>query len=71
MSIKISTPTRVIRWKNRDLADLNPNATVEAVVRMHAATPDHAELATASIEGPEIKDGKAIYTVQSRLGTKG
>ncbi|MFY9781450.1 MAG: PRTRC system protein C [Candidatus Baltobacteraceae bacterium] len=67
--MKITAPQRIITWNNETLADLNPNASVEDVVRMHAAA--RPELATAIVEGPEFSDGKATYTIQTRLGTKG
>jgi PRTRC genetic system protein C len=67
--MEITIPQRVIRWNDETLADLNPNASVDDIVRMHAAA--RPELATATVEGPEITDGKATYTVQTRLGTKG
>ncbi|TAM91142.1 chromosome partitioning protein ParB [bacterium] len=67
--MKITTPTRIIRYDDRVLADLNPAASIEDVVRMHAATIP--ALATAVVEGPENEHGKATYTVRTRLGTKG
>lgn len=67
--MNISQPTRVIKYRDQTLADLNPEATVEEVVRMHAAAVP--ELATAVAEGPVIELGTATYTVNARLGTKG
>jgi len=69
MALKFESVTRKIVYKGRELADTQPEATVEEVVRMHALTIP--ELATANIEGPEINDGVATYTVSARLGTKG
>jgi PRTRC genetic system protein C len=67
--ITVIQPIRVIKYKDQELPDLNPAAPMESVLRMHAAT--HPELSTANLEGPVIKDGKAVYTAQTRLGTKG
>jgi PRTRC genetic system protein C len=67
--ITVSQPTRVIKYKDQELPDLNPAADMEKILRMHATT--HPELSTATLEGPVIKDDKAVYTVQTRLGTKG
>jgi PRTRC genetic system protein C len=69
MALTFDTVTREIVYKGRKLADLQPDASVEDVVRQHALTIP--ELATANVEGPEIKDGVATYTVSARLGTKG
>ena len=69
MALKFESVKRKIVYKGRELADTQPEATVEDVVRMHALTIP--ELATANVEGPEIKDGIATYTISARLGTKG
>ena len=69
MAIELTTVRRKITYQGRELADLQPDAAVEDVVRMHALTIP--ELATARIEGPTITDGTATYTVSARLGTKG
>ena len=69
MALKFESVKRKIVYKGRELADTQPEAAVEDVVRMHALTIP--ELATANVEGPEIKDGIATYTISARLGTKG
>lgn len=65
----VTEPVRKIVYEGRELADVNPNADIHDVVKIHAVT--HPELATAVIEGPEIKEGERVYTVKKRLGTKG
>jgi PRTRC genetic system protein C len=67
--IHVKQPTRVIKYKGQVLADLNPAAPMDAVLKMHAAT--HPELSTAILTGPVVEDGKAVYTAETRLGTKG
>lgn len=67
--MELKTIRRVIKYDGRELADLNPKASVEDVVRMHAAT--EPALATFTLEGPEYGNGTATYTVNTRLGTKG
>jgi PRTRC genetic system protein C len=69
MALKFDTVTRKIVYKGRELADTQPDGPVEDVVRQHALTIP--ELATANIEGPEITNGIATYTISARLGTKG
>lgn len=66
----ILKPTeRKIKYDGRELADLNPEASVEEVVRMHKAS--FPELATAVVEGPVTEEGYLVYTATKRLGTKG
>ena len=60
---------RVIKYEGAALTDFNPAASVDEIVKMHVATKP--ELAAATIEGPVVEDGKNVYTVQKRLGTKG
>ncbi len=67
--MKLSALPRVIKHNGQTLLDLNPAANIEDVVRMHAATIP--ELASAAIEGPQIEHGAQVYTVNTRVGTKG
>jgi len=60
---------RKIVFEGRELADVNPTASTEDVVKIHALTIP--ELATAIVEGPELREGERVYTVKKRLGTKG
>ncbi|GGB70838.1 PRTRC system protein C [Deinococcus soli (ex Cha et al. 2016)] len=69
MSTKIQPVVRVILFEGKKLADLNPQAPVEDVVRLHAVTTP--ALATAVVEGPVITDGQKTYTVQKRAANKG
>ena len=67
--MEVTALGRSIIFDGKELADLNPSASVEDVVKMHAAAKP--ALATATIEGPVVKDGKNVYTVAQRIGTKG
>jgi PRTRC genetic system protein C len=67
--IQVKQPTRSIKYKGQVLADLNPTVPMDGVLKMHAAT--HPELSTAILTGPIVEDGKAVYTAETRLGTKG
>ncbi|MBZ9714884.1 PRTRC system protein C [Deinococcus multiflagellatus] len=60
---------RIIQFDGRELTDLNPTASVEDVVKLHALT--NPQLVTAVVEGPVILDGKRVYTVQKRAANKG
>lgn len=67
--VTVTEVQRKIVYEGRDLADVNPTASVEDVVKVHALTTP--ELATAIVEGPELQEGQRVYTVKKRLGTKG
>jgi PRTRC genetic system protein C len=67
--MKITEPTRVIKYKDEELVDLNPTQPMDEVRKMHAAI--YPELSTAVLNGPVFENGKAIYTAETRLGTKG
>jgi PRTRC genetic system protein C len=67
--MEINQPKRVLRYKDQDLADLNPTVPMEDILKMHAST--QSELATGHLTGPVYEEGKAVYTVETRLGTKG
>jgi PRTRC genetic system protein C len=67
--MKITTPRRVLKFNDQELADLNPTAPMQDVMRMHALTIP--ELSTAILEGPTLVDGSMTYVAQTRLGTKG
>jgi len=68
-ALTVTEVPRQIVYEGRTLADVNPDASVEDVIAIHALT--YPELATAVIEGPEFKEGLRVYTVKKRLGTKG
>lgn len=67
--IEITEVERVIMFEGQELADLNPSAKVEDVLRLHALT--NPALTTAVVEGPVITDGKRVYTIQKRAANKG
>ena len=50
------------------LSDPNPSMTPEQVMNFYAGT--YAELTTATVRGPEIRD-RSVYTFKTTLGTKG
>lgn len=55
--------------KNMELPDPNPAMPPEKVAGHYAG--HFPTLATAGVTGPEIKDDKAVYTLTTRVGTKG
>ena len=67
--ITVTEVKRKFTYEGRDLADFNPELGAEDIKKMHAMTIP--ELASAVVEGPDLKDGAHVYTFKKRLGTKG
>lgn len=61
--------TRTFRFNKRVLPDPNPKMTPAQVKDLYAA--QYPELASAAIEGPELKGGQQVYTLARQVGTKG
>ena len=61
--------TRSFKVNNRVLPDPNPKLSPAQVKDLYAA--QFPELASAAIEGPELRDGKQVYTLARQVGTKG
>ena len=38
---------------------------------MHFYSHSYPELTTATVQGPEIRDDRSVYTFKTTLGTKG
>lgn len=55
--------------KDLALDDPNPSLTPDQVMSFFAN--QYAQLTTATVQGPEIKGDKALYTFKTTLGTKG
>lgn len=69
MSVTVTTLVREFAYNGVALPDPGPALTVEQVRDVYSAT--YPEIVTASIEGPEIKGGKQVYTFRRAVGTKG
>ena len=67
--LKIEPVTRSFRFNKRVLPDPNPKLSPVQVKDLYAA--QHPELASAAIEGPELKADKQVYTFVRQVGTKG
>jgi len=61
--------TRSFRFNKRVLPDPNPKLTPAQVKDLYAA--QFPELASAAIEGPELKNGQQVYGFARQVGTKG
>ena len=61
--------TRTFRFNKRIFPDLNPKLSPTQVKDMYAT--QFPELASAAVEGPELKNGQQVYTLARQVGTKG
>lgn len=69
MALSVTGLPRVFMHKGKALDDPKPELSPDWVLGFYSNT--YPELTTATIDGPEIKDGKAVYSFQSTVGTKG
>jgi PRTRC genetic system protein C len=69
MALNVTTLERVFKHDKKQLDDPGAHMTPEDVLGFYGN--QIPELTTATISGPEIKDGKAVYTFKSTVGTKG
>jgi len=69
MAITTTELERSFTYNGVSLPDPMPNGTLEDVRDIYSAT--FPEIVSASIEGPETKGGKLVYTFRKGVGTKG
>ncbi len=60
---------RVFKYNSVELEDPGPEHDPVDVRNLYSAT--YPEIVSAAIEGPEVKDGKRVYTFRKAVGTKG
>jgi len=60
---------RVFRYNSVELEDPGLEHDPVDVRNLYSAT--YPEITSAAIEGPEVKDGKRVYTFRKAVGTKG
>lgn len=60
---------RAFNYNGVDLPDPAPGMSTEDVRDLYSAT--YPELATATIEGPEVRGERLVYTFRRAAGTKG
>lgn len=73
MALSITGHTRVFKFKkNNETITLNdPNSELPPDSVMQFYSGSHPELTTATIDGPKIEDGNAVYEFKTTVGTKG
>lgn len=69
MALNTQDLKRIFKHGDIDLADPNPQFTLEECIAWHSVK--NPELTTATIAGPTIDGDKAIYEFKTTVGTKG
>jgi PRTRC genetic system protein C len=73
MALQIKGIERIFKFTKGDdeivLTDPSVNFTPEQVLDFNSAV--YPELTTATVEGPTITDGKAVYKFITQVGKKG
>ena len=73
MALDIKGYPRVFTYKKDgkavNIEDPNPELSADDVLTLMSGT--NTELTTATIDGPKIEDGKAVYEFKTTVGTKG
>ncbi len=67
--VQTSPVTRSFKFNKRVFPDPNPKLSPAQVKDLYAA--QFPELASAAIEGPELKGGQQVYGFARQVGTKG
>lgn len=67
--MKVTALTRSFIYAGVTLPDPNPGLSADQVRDIYSAT--YPELATATVDGPETRDGKMVYTMRRAAGMKG
>jgi len=69
MALQAQPIVREFVYNGAKLPDPSPTLSIERVREIHATT--YPEIATASIDGPEMVGCKMRYTFARAVGTKG
>jgi PRTRC genetic system protein C len=69
MAIKLTQLERTFTYNGISLPDPGTALTLEQVRDVYSAA--FPEIVSASIEGPEQKNGKLLYTFRKAVGSKG
>jgi len=67
--MEVKALARKFMFNSLKLDDPNPAWSPDQVREFFATT--YPDLTNAEIEGPEIKDGEAIFAIRRQVGTKG
>ena len=69
MAVKVEKMVREFVFDDAVLPDPNPDFTIEQVRAMYA--PQYPEITTATVVGPEARNGKLRFRFGRAVGAKG
>lgn len=69
MATTATVTIRAFTLNGLDLPDPAPTMTPDEVRELYSAT--YPELTTATIEGPEVRGNRLVYSFRRAVGTKG
>jgi PRTRC genetic system protein C len=69
MALEVKGLERQFIYDEKMLPDINTSLSAKQVMEVYSNT--YPELNNGQIVGPEIKDGKQVFTFKTILGTKG
>lgn len=73
MALQVSTLKRKFtitkKGKDIELADPNPEMAPQEVIKFYSS--EYPELTNATLSGPKVESGKAVYSFKTTVGTKG
>jgi PRTRC genetic system protein C len=67
--MQVNTLVREFEFNGARLPDPNPALSVDGVRELYCA--QYPSLNNATVEGPEMKGGKAVYSFKAGFGAKG
>jgi PRTRC genetic system protein C len=66
--MQIQQTERLFRYSGLVLPDPDSSLGIEAVRQVYASS--YPEIITAAVSGPELVDGKEVFTFKTAVGTK-
>jgi len=69
MTLKTKQLERVFKFGKIELVDINYNMTPKEILSVYSNK--YPSLANATIDGPKISKGKAVFEFKESVGTKG
>ncbi len=69
MALQVTSLTREFILGKKTLSDPNPALSPEEVMKHYSGS--YPEMTNATISGPKIEAGKAVYSFKTTVGTKG
>lgn len=69
MALQVTNHKRIFKFGKKELADPNSAMTPDEVRKHYSGT--YPELTNASITGPKIEAGNAVFSISESVGTKG